>query len=545
MMQQKQLERFFTIVAIAILFFCSYRAFAPLNTPDLNADRAIHVLMAADLKLPQDLYYWGQNRLGSIVPLLSAGVLTILPLSPVVAVSLVQYGLLLVGYLCFASLLRHNLSKVILAFVWFLPLPEFIELVYTGQPYAAQLAFLGMAIVLLNHLLSNLANLNQWQKHGLIVTTVLCLTVSLWASDFTVVTIGLLLWLVWNKTHSPLKVNKAGGRWHVSWNIRPELVTVMTTAFLGLSFIVFAKVATDLGGYSGSLFNFNSPTQVRTVMLRLATSLVHTLTFQTDPFKTVAAVLLLVALGYAVYLLWQQRLKRTSTDHALSEWFYVLGANAVLSVGMLILSQWVYQNDVNFRYFVVAYVSGWMAVLLLAEALTPVNAKRVQVLLLVAAIAGSLALPRYVFAREKPPATVETFRPLAQFAPAGVIGDYWMSYNVCSTDPTGLSCTPHDNQNRMSCSVTPLPLEKIQGVRCDRCAERALAADRILLAKHRWFDQFPDQTTQFGQCLVRVGEPFSVNKYQFALYYNRTRQQTNAVGQRFPTTGEGGDGIRR
>ncbi len=74
-----------------------------------------------------------------------------------VAVSLVQYGLLLVGYLCFASLLRHNLSKVILAFAWFLPLPEFIELVYTGQPYAAQLAFLGMAIVLLNHLLSNLA----------------------------------------------------------------------------------------------------------------------------------------------------------------------------------------------------------------------------------------------------------------------------------------------------------------------------------------------------------------------------------------------------
>ncbi len=73
-MQQKQLERFFTIVAIAILFFCSYRAFAPLNTPNLNADRAIHVLMAADLKLPQDLYYWGQNRLGSIVPLLSAGV---------------------------------------------------------------------------------------------------------------------------------------------------------------------------------------------------------------------------------------------------------------------------------------------------------------------------------------------------------------------------------------------------------------------------------------------------------------------------------------
>ncbi len=49
----------------------------------------------------------------------------------------------------------------------------------------------------------------------------------------------------------------------------------------------------------------------------------------------------------------------------------------------------------------------------------------------------------------------------------------------------------------MSCSVTPLPLEKIQGVRCDRCAERALAADRILLAKDRWFDQFPDQTTQF------------------------------------------------
>jgi hypothetical protein len=43
-----------------------------LNGPEFSAwygsDQAIQVLMANDFSWPRDLYYWRQNRLGSIVP---------------------------------------------------------------------------------------------------------------------------------------------------------------------------------------------------------------------------------------------------------------------------------------------------------------------------------------------------------------------------------------------------------------------------------------------------------------------------------------------
>ena len=65
-MFKSQLKTIITIGLITLFFIVSFRAFALYTTPAFNSDNAIHVLMAQDLKLPDDLYYWGQSRYAGV-----------------------------------------------------------------------------------------------------------------------------------------------------------------------------------------------------------------------------------------------------------------------------------------------------------------------------------------------------------------------------------------------------------------------------------------------------------------------------------------------
>jgi hypothetical protein len=58
-------------ILLVLLIAFSFYNFAEINYPLLNSDMAVNVLMAKGVNLPGDLYFWGQDRAGSLIPLLA------------------------------------------------------------------------------------------------------------------------------------------------------------------------------------------------------------------------------------------------------------------------------------------------------------------------------------------------------------------------------------------------------------------------------------------------------------------------------------------
>ncbi|MBD2090563.1 hypothetical protein H6F67_11930 [Microcoleus sp. FACHB-1515] len=496
------------IALIVPIVLLSIRSFAAAFTPGLNSDHAVHVLMAYHLKLPDDFYYWGQDRLGSLVPVLSHFLLKILPLPVVVVVSIVQYGLLIFGYLCLASLLRHAVSRLALALVWFLPLVPFTELDFIGQPYGPQIALIGAACVAIDRL-SQTKKIGQ--KRLWLATATACLFFSLWVSDFTIVPLFLLsLWGL--------------SQLYKAWKLREktvikDAVTVLLTAGLGVAFVEFAKNnASSRRNYS----SFATPEQSIEMLRRLLTSFWNTLTFQTNNlFLSWHAILAVILLGY---LAWAIAAHRQKILRSTSRWFYLFLGTVAIGMPLLLISFWVYRNGLNLRYFTVIYVMAWLAVLLLIEALPTNLARTATILMLMTAIASSLSLPLFVYTIQRPIAQIQQLQEIKALGNAGFIGDYWRSYILCSVDPANLNCTPHDPKGKTPCPPADAPphLRSSRpvraGVRCRRCIPQVFASDTIYLVKDKWLNRFPAETEQFRRCLVRAGRPQKVSGYTIAPY---------------------------
>jgi hypothetical protein len=114
--------------------------FSVWTTPHLNADQAIHILMAERFDVARDAYYWGQDRLGSLLPALGA-VLVALGVPSLDALAWVQLGVLLASGLVWLRLLRNPLLGALGFAAMLLPVFPFHESVAIGHPYLAQQFF--------------------------------------------------------------------------------------------------------------------------------------------------------------------------------------------------------------------------------------------------------------------------------------------------------------------------------------------------------------------------------------------------------------------
>lgn len=397
-----------SIAPIVLIILLSIRSAAAVFSPRLNSDNAVHVLMAYHLKLPDDLYYWGQDRLGSIVPILSHFLLKILPLPVVTVVSIVQYGLLIFGYLCLASLLKQTTSRLALALVWFLPLASFTQLVFVGQPYGPQIALIGAACVAIDRRAQAKTLL---KKRLWLATATACLFISLWISDFTIVVLFLIsLWGLWQL--------------YQAWQLRKksaigDALTAVITAAFGLGFVEFAKsTVASRPNYAA----FATPKQSIEMVRQLLGSLWNTITFQSNNlFLSLHAIL---AIGLLGYLVWAIASHRQKVLQSISHWFYLFLGTVMVGMPLLLVSFWVYRNGVNLRYFVVIYMMVWLAVLLLVEALPARVSRFATVLMVIVAIASSLSLPSYVYGFERPVSQIERLQEVKALGNAGFIGNY-------------------------------------------------------------------------------------------------------------------------
>ncbi len=521
-------SRYLMLLWVAAVFLLSFRSFAALNNLSLNSDNAVHILMAYDFRWPDDLYYWGQNRLGSLVPLVSHLILKIFPLRPVVIVSYVQYALLLIGFFCFASLLQRPISKIILALIWFLPLGEFTELLAVGQPYGSQLAFIGIAFAAMNRLILH-SEQPEVQRQGLITLATLSLFISLWISDLSVIVLGLLLLV--GSVLLGIEVRKNWYQKNRVWLSfqalgvrRLDLFNIGTMSVLGLGFILYAKAHARESGESGDYGYFSTPSQIFEKISRLAAAFNQTVSFQAKPFAGLSALLILVLAVYWIYLLLSQRASRstrtTQAQVSLSRWFYLFLDSAIFGFILLLLAYWTYKNP-NLRYYTFVYLFGWLTVLTFAESLTLSAATKSYSLLFLIALTSSLSLPSDTYQLTAPTSAIQRLEPVRSLGNAGFIGDYRTAYLTCAVAPGQLNCTPYDRKGMSPCLVPPQRQRKVGKVRCKRCITKTLDSESIYLIRNKWLEQFPAEIQQFGQCLVKAGAPQKIGLFEMALYKKR------------------------
>ena len=551
-MFKSKLKTILTIGLITLFFIVSFRAFALYRIPVFNSDYAVHVLMAQDIKLPDDLYYWGQNRLGSLLPILSYFGVRILSLSPIVAVSYVQYLLLLIGFLSFCSILRSNFSRLTLALVWLLPAVTFTSTIEAVQPYTPQFATIGCALAFI-HQLNIYKNTIFWQRGLLIVGSLISLCLSLWISEQSIIIVLIMGYLIRSKCialdtleNKSKNLNEPENRSENNFekfnprDILENLITHLNyakyskifnlTALVGVIFIVIAKISATP---SYGIFGINSLAITWTVFKSVMKLIVQSITFSIENW--LLSLYSVACLGLASFLVaisiisiqknWTKNFKfrsaiRRAFDSDL-KWSVLFGINTIGSFLLLISSEWVYKNEINIRYFSVVYLSLWLTIIFYNDSISNLSLKSAKigivnsfkkylfkinaplsVLLLIVALIGSMSLPSYVYSLSPAKSQLSKLIGFNQLGEAGIIGSYWNSYIICSVNPEKLSCTPHDRDM----------------VRSIRSAKKVMASSKIYLVKERWLENFPDQIVQFKTKLTKQGPELKIDEYTLALY---------------------------
>lgn len=502
----------FLVVAIIGL---SFFTLSPQFDPNLNSDHAVHVLMTYDLQLPGDLYYWGQNRLGSLVPIMAHYGMKVVPLSPVQALGLMNYGTLLVAYLCFASFFNQVLSRLLLAIAFFLPLKMYIEILQIGQPYVGQFACLGVASVGLRWLLNRWSTARIVKRRAVLALTVGAMAISLWMSDFSIIYWGIVLGAI--AYHLFRTLSPSERRTTYPW----AFFDTMTVAIVGVLGISFLRLAKHSAKKSSEYTQFNTPEEFVDLVTRMGQSIWKNLHFQgKDIWVSIFAVTLVVVAGLVIYSV--ARYGQTLRHFDRSIWLGAWGLCSGCSLFILLLSNWVYNPDrIPQRYFSVVYLLAWFAVLLIMEATPKVMQRGLAMGLIVLAIASGMSLQQRIF-HPHPPRVVqlEALKPLA---PAAFIGDYWRSYVLCTANPELFDCTPYDRKGEVGCPKgkgQPYQTKRPVGsnVRCKRCTENVLMSTNIYFVKEKWFEKFPKRIEQFGYCFQRSGQTTKIGQYTLKPY---------------------------
>jgi hypothetical protein len=479
--------------SLACIILSSFFNFSYRFYPLLNADMAINILMTPDYSLPNDFYAWGQDRGGTFIPFLAHIVYKTIHISPVSAVSLVHYAILILGFFAACSLLKTRLSRLFLALLWFFPPHHFIDFVLF--PLGTQFSLLFIAFYMYNwkrdsagSLLNKGATENVLQpdlliRHLCIALSCILMILGVWVSELGILMILIFATIeIWEsfKNKKPLisKENRSGILHLASWIL------------VGIAFILYAKSkATRIDVYADH--PLSSPGEVLASLKIIMDSLSKVFAFSSENFiESIYAWMLITGLPVVLFLAFHGNkgwVKKTGT-----KWFFFFLLNGILTFLVVIFSHWAFLNEMGRRYFVLVYISFAFVILIIAESIKRSKRRLAVFVLFLVVLTGSVSsCYKFYFPHHKPPRV----RILAQFqtlGDIGLIGEYWNAYLSASPDPVHIKATPHDKDY----------------VRNFQLSQEVFKQPRIFIIKDMWLDSFPDTLHQFGRTLVRTGDSF-------------------------------------
>lgn len=489
-----------TVILLSFWFFSSI--FYPL----FNADEGVIILMLHDFQLPRDLYFWGQNRYGSIVPLLGQVFYKGFGLSSLWSESLCHYLILILGYLSFSSLLKSKFNKVILAILWFFPLFQFHNGLLRNV-FGLQYSLLGMGIYLINRY--SIKEDDLFNK--LIIQTMLFVVfvTSVWVSDASIVTIFIIISILAFFAYLKNKNVKY-------WISRLETIYTAISVVLGTVIIFYLKANAITNTYDTYYYQiFNSSAEVFVSIRIIVSRLAGILSFSTsNPLISIYAYCVVLLLFSLPFL----KIKFDNIGKGNRKWIFIFAMDGVVVFFIGLIAHWVFVNELGERYFTGLYISFWLAFLIYTERVKIMPSKYMfQLLILVTVMIGSLSTIynfKYVFPKRLSPQSsiVSEFEHLGKI---GIIADYWYSYGISFINPDLITATPHDKDHIRNCNLV----------------DSVFAQPHLYLIKDMWLDSFPETIDQFGRKLIRKGVSFDMSGYRVNEYEEEVLKLTYRIEQ--------------
>lgn len=484
-------SRLLFVTAICMIVVVSYSFYASSNYPLLNSDDGMAILMAHYFELPRDVYCWGQDRLGSLIPLMSQGFMKGFGASAMTAVSLSNYLILILGYIGFSGLIKSRYGKLVFALIWFFPFQRFIDL--TRYTIGVEYSLIAFAIFLILRLQFENKSFFYWKNHVLLLAINLVLGAALWASDLSIVTIAILLFVLYG-AHFIKKRTLI---------IRKEVLLYTVAGIVGWTyFILLAKsYAVAKTEDFASLNGISEILEGLSIMFRSTFEVM--LYSEQDLLTTLYTWLAPVFIGIVTVLIIRKKINVTPDQR---KWVTFLLLDFCLVMGVILLSRWVLINEMGRRYFVASYITMSLLIVILVEnaVLTQRYKRFLKAGLLTVVLVGAIS-PIYnmQFVEGKSLRSMKSVsKEFTQLGEIGLIGAYWNAYRISCAYPETIVATPDDLSDVKNRDLVPL----------------VFAQPKLYVVRDGWMTSFPDTMIQFKIPLKRIGKERLVGGHHIQQY---------------------------
>lgn len=483
------------LAIIVLIIILSFRLFSTIFYPLVNSDEGVIVLMIHYFKLPHDLYFWGQNRYGAIVPLLGQLPYRLFALSSLNSEAITHYLVLIAGFFAFSTFIKSNIHKILFAVVWFLP--PLYETDLLRNVFGLQYSITGILFWLLYKYQPVFQFKSLSPKLAFYLLLGIIAMIAVWVSDLAMTSI--LAFLIVNlffllKREKPILLMR---------KLEPYFIvlSLIVTYFI----IKYLKSLVDVSPYDRYNEKFLISFSEISGSIRMFLSNIRTiLTFQIPDFLFSIYFYLIILLVFLTFI-FRKKMKIQARE---TSWAVIFIVDVLILLAVIILSNWAYLNGIPRRYFVGVYISFWLAFLMILSNFSPGRIKTLITVLAAISIGiGAVSTVysyKYIFPRSLKP-KADLVREFNRLGKTGIIADYWNSYGTSFADPDLIKATPFE----YSGAVRNLSL-----------ADSVFAQPKIIVIKDLWMDDFPDTLTQFGRILIRKDSAFFIgdcwaNEYTF------------------------------
>ncbi|MCC5916129.1 MAG: hypothetical protein JJU02_02255 [Cryomorphaceae bacterium] len=465
--------RILLTIIILLSFFTYGGGFFPL----LNADQGIYCLMARHFTFSNSLYYWGQDRLGSFLPMLAAPFTKLFPAIWVLTV--LQIAVSVGAWYYWSRLVAHKGWRLLLACAILLPPIAFSTVIIFAQPYHVQLLLWGAAFFLL---------VKGEPSFLRVFGAAFLLVLSIWLGQTAVVTLPIMGLLLIR-------------RGYFAKGLLPALFGAIPPAML----ILAAKNnSAKIPVFSEKLFV--TWTQLSESLLRVLHNTTHAvLSFSWLRSSIVISNFSLVLLLFFILFISVRELPKAIRHLNFHHLLLYFGFWGLFLIG--ILSFWVYLNDTNVRYFSMLFVVGVIFAVLWTTEQKHQRWKKIIGGLTIAAVLGGSADALILVHGGK--TTVPHGRMsngIAKTFPlepgATYIGDYWNVMVLGAWGDASMRFFSHQAG----------PKHNMHQLR------DAFQGEPIYLLQNSWLESFPDTISQYHRPLERDSEVQNHESIRFARY---------------------------